>query len=241
MVAAGASAANSTDGLGIRLVTDTGYFRHYRQANGLSEPPILGALLNLMHYHHEAYKFHSGLTDRHVYQSWPWQWLLLGRPVRSTGPATAAAARPAARRRSCCWVRRSCGGRSSRRWARWSGSASPGATGGRSRSAPAGGGHLPWFYYAVADGRTMFSFYVLPAAAVPDPGRGLRAGRDHDTGGGCGGGEARTDRQLIGTIVAGMYVLIVALCFAYFYPIFVGQLIPYQAWQSRMWLGSRWI
>jgi dolichyl-phosphate-mannose-protein mannosyltransferase len=33
----------------------------------------------------------------------------------------------------------------------------------------------------------------------------------------------------------------VALCFAYFYPIFVGQLIPYQSWQARMWLGSRWI
>ena len=29
------------------FVTDTGYFRHYREANGLSEPPILGALLNL--------------------------------------------------------------------------------------------------------------------------------------------------------------------------------------------------
>ena len=60
------------------FVTNTGYFRHYRQANGLSEPPVLGALLNLMHYHHEAYKFHSGLTERHIYQSWPWQWLLLG-------------------------------------------------------------------------------------------------------------------------------------------------------------------
>src|SRR5690349_20924592 len=63
------------------FVTNTGYFRHYREANGLSEPPILGPLLNLLHYHSEAYNFHSGLTDRHVYQSWPWQWLLLGRPV----------------------------------------------------------------------------------------------------------------------------------------------------------------
>jgi dolichyl-phosphate-mannose-protein mannosyltransferase len=41
--------------------------------------------------------------------------------------------------------------------------------------------------------------------------------------------------------VAGVYVVLVALCFAYFYPIFVGQLIPYTSWQSRMWLGSRWI
>ena len=54
-------------------------------------------------------------------------------------------------------------------------------------------------------------------------------------------GERRTDRQMVGTVVAGLYVLLVALCFAYFYPIFVGQLIPYESWQSRMWLGSRWV
>ncbi len=54
-------------------------------------------------------------------------------------------------------------------------------------------------------------------------------------------GPTRTDRQLVGTVVAGAYVLVVALCFAYFYPIFVGQSITYEAWQHRMWLGSRWI
>jgi hypothetical protein len=32
-----------------------------------------------------------------------------------------------------------------------------------------------------------------------------------------------------------------ALCFAYFFPIFVGQLIPYDSWSTGMWLGSRWI
>ena len=72
----------------------------------------------------------------------------------------------------------------------------------------------------------MFSFYALPAlpflilavvyvlGAIMTPPTGIAAG----TG--------RTDRQLIGTVVAGVYVLLVALCFAYFYPIFVGQLMP---------------
>src|SRR4029079_18669807 len=50
------------------------------RGHGCRDPPSLAALLTLIHYHHEAYKFHSGLTERHVYQSWPWQWLLLGRP-----------------------------------------------------------------------------------------------------------------------------------------------------------------
>ena len=103
-------------------------------------------------------------------------------------------------------------------------------------------GLLPWFYYAIADGRTMFSFYVLPALPflilavvyalgaimTPPAGHGDRR-RPAPTG----SWSARS--------WPACTWLLVALCFAYFYPIFVGQLIPYEAWQSRMWLGSRWI
>jgi dolichyl-phosphate-mannose--protein O-mannosyl transferase len=42
-------------------------------------------------------------------------------------------------------------------------------------------------------------------------------------------------------VVAGAYVMLVALNFAYFYPIYTGQVIPYEAWQARIWLGSRWV
>jgi dolichyl-phosphate-mannose-protein mannosyltransferase len=224
------------------FVTNTGYFRHYRQANGLSEPPVLGALLNLMHYHQEAYKFHSGLTDRHIYQSWPWQWLLLGRPVafywsgNGQCGSTSCAAEILLLGTPILW---------------WSFIPALGALvwfgiarrDWRAFTIGVGvvGGLLPWFYYAVTDGRTMFSFYVLPAlpflilavvytlGAIMTPPEGMVAGA------------GRSDRQLIGTIVAGAYVLIVALCFAYFHPIFVGQTIPYDSWSARMWLGSRWI
>jgi dolichyl-phosphate-mannose--protein O-mannosyl transferase len=87
----------------------------------------------------------------------------------------------------------------------------------------------------------MFSFYLLPGlpflilavvyvlGAIMTPREGIATGK------------RRTDRQLIGTVVVGAYVVLVALCFAYFYPIFVGQLITYNSWSSRMWLGSRWI
>ncbi|HEX5594682.1 MAG TPA: phospholipid carrier-dependent glycosyltransferase, partial [Micromonosporaceae bacterium] len=54
-------------------------------------------------------------------------------------------------------------------------------------------------------------------------------------------GKSRPDRQVIGTVVAGAYVVLVALCFAYFHPIFVAQLMTYDSWSSRMWLGGRWI
>ena len=224
------------------FVTDVGYFRHYRADNGQSEPPVIGALLNLAHYHQEAYRFHSGLTERHVYQSWPWQWLLLGRPVAFYWNNTGNCGEPSCAREilllgtpvlwwsflpalaALVWF-----GIARRDWRAWA------------IFVPVVAGLLPWFYYAVKDGRTMFAFYALPAlpflilavvyvlGAIMTPPEGIAAGA------------ARTDRQLIGTVVAGAYVVLVALCFAYFYPIFVGQLIPYDSWSGRMWLGGRWI
>jgi dolichyl-phosphate-mannose-protein mannosyltransferase len=225
------------------FVTDTGYFRHDREANGLSEPPVLGALLNLMHYHAKAYGFHSGLTAHHPYQSWPWQWLLLGRPVAFYWPGgvTGCGAPSCAREilllgtpvlwwsflpalAALVWF-----GIARRDWRAYA------------IGTGAAAGLLPWFYFAVKDGRTMFEFYVMPAlpflilavvyalGAIMTPADGLAVGA------------ARTDRQLIGTVIAGIYVAVVALCFAYFYPIFVGELIPYNSWAARMWLGSRWI
>ncbi len=224
------------------LVTDTGYFRHYREANGLSEPPILGALLNLLHYHSEAYGFHSGLTSKHPYQSWPWQWLLLGRPVNLFMPGGQGCGEPTCVRQIILlgtpilwwsflpalavliWF-----GLARRDWRAWA------------ILVPTAAGLLPWFYYAIHDGRTMFSFYALPAlpflilavvyalGAIMTPPTGVTQG------------PARTDRQLLGTVIAGVYVVLVALCFAYFFPIFVGQVITQEAWAARMWLGPRWI
>ena len=224
------------------FVTNTGYFRHYRADNGLSEPPILGALLNLMHYHQQAYSFHSGLDDRHPYQSWPWQWLLLGRPVAFSWSSQGNCGAPSCASEvmllgtpilwwsflpalaAMIWF-----GVARRDW--------------RAYAIGAGlvGGLLPWFYYAIADGRTMFAFYVLPALPFLILTVTYVLGAIMTPVGGTATGDGRTDRQMVGTVVAGAYVLIVALCFAYFYPIFVGQLIPYQSWQARMWLGSRWI
>jgi dolichyl-phosphate-mannose-protein mannosyltransferase len=224
------------------FVTNTGYFRHYRQANGLSEPPVLGALLNLAHYHHEAYSFHSGLTSKHPYQSWPWQWLLLGRPVNLFWPTASGCGATRCVRQILLlgtpilwwsfipalgvlvWF-----GIARRDW--------------RAYAIGTGvvAGLLPWYYFAVQDGRTMFSFYVLPALPFLILAVVYALGAIVTPPSGIATGEARSERQLIGTVVVGGYVLLVAVCFAYFYPIFVGQSISYDGWSARMWLGSRWI
>src|SRR2546430_10313759 len=76
------------------FVTDDGYDRHWLAREGHRELPVIGALQNLWHYHAEALHFHNGLSAKHSYQSWPWQWLLLGRPVAfywsNAGPCGAA-------------------------------------------------------------------------------------------------------------------------------------------------------
>jgi len=219
------------------FATQTGYFRHYRADNALSEPPVIGALLNLWHYHQRAYTFHSGLTKPHPYQSWPWQWLLLGRPVAFDWNASGNCGAPSCAQEvlllgtpilwwsflpalvALVWL-----GIARRDWRAWA------------IGTGAAAGLLPWFYYAVGDGRTMFSFYALPALPFLILAVVYVLGAIMTPPGGTA-----TGRQLIGTIVAGMYVALVALCFAYFHPIFVGQLMPYDSWAPRMWLGNRWI
>ena len=63
-----------------------------------------------------------------------------------------------------------------------------------------------------------------------------------------GGGRVRVslalaaeDRRLYGTIAAGAFVVLVAICFWVYYPLYVGDLIPYQDWWRRMLLGNRWV
>ncbi|GAA4609327.1 dolichyl-phosphate-mannose--protein O-mannosyl transferase [Actinoplanes octamycinicus] len=212
------------------LVTDTGFYRHWRADNGMSEPPILGALLNLWHYHSEAYTFHSDLTKPHRYQSWPWQWLLLGRPVPFdfATPGGCGAAKCAQEivllgtpilwwsflpaLLALIWL-----GIARRDWRAYAIVVSALA------------GLLPWFYYAVADSRTMFSFYVLPALPF------LILAVVYVLG------VLIAEFKSTGITIAAVYVVAVALCFAYFWPIFVDQVIPYDSWWARMWLGTRWV
>ncbi|HEU4425135.1 MAG TPA: phospholipid carrier-dependent glycosyltransferase [Pilimelia sp.] len=221
------------------FLSDDGFYRHWlHDYRNEPEPPVIGALQNLLHYHEEALNFHRKLTSSHTYKSWPWQWLLLARPVAfywsgsgSCGASSCASEvlllgtpvlwwsfLPALGALTWLGIAR----RDWRAWTIWTGVAA---------------GLLPWFYFA-EQGRTMFYFYALPAepflilavvyvlGAIMSPPR--RTAPD-DT------------RRLIGAIVAGAYVLLVAACFAYFYPIYVGETITYAEWSKRMFLDSRWI
>ncbi len=62
------------------LFTSTGYDRNYGQLHGVTTP-VISALYSLYEYHLQAIGFGLGLSTRHPYQSQPWDWLLITRPV----------------------------------------------------------------------------------------------------------------------------------------------------------------
>src|SRR5439155_1070009 len=62
------------------FATSTGYDRDYAQAHGV-HTPVISALYSLFEYHKEAVGFGLGLNTPHPYQSQPWDWLLVTRPV----------------------------------------------------------------------------------------------------------------------------------------------------------------
>ncbi|MEV4411519.1 phospholipid carrier-dependent glycosyltransferase [Catellatospora sp. NPDC049609] len=225
------------------LSTDGGWGRHWLRDSGQEEPAFWGALRNLWNYHEQAYGSHQAITtatNPHTYQSageWaPIQWLLLGRPVlfyRSEAPGCGA---------ERCMADVLMLGTPILWWsflpalgaAIWFGIA---RRDWRAAAvlAMAGAALIPWFFYPE---RTMFAFYALPAlpflilAVVYVLGAIMTSppGRPPDA-----------NRQFTGAIVAGAYVLLVVVAFAYFHPLYAGESIPYDDWGRRLLLGDRWM
>ncbi len=57
-----------------------GYDRNYAATVGV-HTPVLSALYSLYEYHVQMLQFGVGLSVRHPYESQPWDWLVLSRPV----------------------------------------------------------------------------------------------------------------------------------------------------------------
>ena len=93
-------------------------------------------------------------------------------------------------------------------------------------------GYLPWFNY---QSRTIYTFYAV--AFVPYVvlavtyvlGLVHRAGAPRRSGAAAGGSPW-----------PAAYVVLSVGLFAFFYPLYTAQVIPYPQWQLRMWFPS-WI
>ena len=89
---------------------------------------------------------------------------------------------------------------------------------------------LPWFSY---DTRPVFYFYAIALVPFTAMAVALCLGRLI--------GDARSgDRRMLGGVLAGAFVALVAANFAWLYPILSGEPITYAQWRARMWFRS-WI
>ncbi|WP_157467522.1 dolichyl-phosphate-mannose--protein mannosyltransferase [Frankia sp. QA3] len=213
------------------FVTDGGYNRH-RYGDGL-----LAAWHGWWDYQQAILDFHEHLDAHHVAQSTPLSWLVLGRPVaydyqglkfgeqgcRAAGgcarevlalgnPAVWWVGTAALVAMLALWVSR-------RDW----------------RAALVlvgfGSSFLPWLAFP---NRTMFFFYALPLLPF------LVLGITAAAGLALGPRAASDTRRLVGALSVGVYLIVVVLMFAYFYPILAAQVIPLDAWRARMWFPG-WV
>jgi dolichyl-phosphate-mannose-protein mannosyltransferase len=224
------------------LATSGGYDRdwgsHHPDARSTR---LLGKpLASLLHYHSDIWNFHTGSFinhAQHAYRANPDGWLILARPigidaVNGIKPGTDGCLGPDNCLRVISGI-----GTPALWWAALFALVAAailwiGARDWRFGIPLVGvlSGWLPWFGY---DTRPLFFFYAI--VLVPFSAMavalciGLLLGRAQSG-----------DRRMIGAIVAGAYVALVAANFAYLYPILTDQLLPYPKWLSRMWFKS-WI
>ncbi|MEU8889440.1 phospholipid carrier-dependent glycosyltransferase [Streptomyces sp. NPDC048442] len=235
------------------LLTDKGYFRDWAKGRAGLSPDRVGGislpqfdmtwvpewLRSLWHYESEVYSFHIGLTSGHTYQSNPWSWIVLGRPVSYyyESPKPGIGGCPSSEKEKCAsevlalgtpllwwaaafallyvlwrWFFR-------RDW--------------RAGAILAGvvAGWLPWFLYQE---RTIFYFYAVVFVPFLCLAVAMMAGAIL----GPPGSDER--RRAVGAIGAGVLVLLIVWNFIYFWPIYTGTTMPIGEWRHRMWLDT-WI
>ena len=220
------------------FATSTGYDRNWATQHGVNLP-VISPLISLFQYNKAMLAFNTGLNVHHPYQSQPWTWLVLARPVSYFWHCTKVA-----RNGSCIgdaqevlaigtpllwwasiitllvclgwWLTR-------RDWR--AGAVLLGVA----------AGWLPWFLYP---DRTQFYFYAVAFAPFLVLSVTLCLGLL------IGSAHAEPARRVVGASLAGAYVLAVLWDFGYMYPVLAARLLPYAQWYARMWYrpgGHGWI
>ena len=186
---------------------------------------------SFFYYHRQILGFHTGLTKNHTYEASPWSWLFMGRPTSffyesptSCGSQSCSQEVLALGTPILWWLAIGALALVIGMWFRSMVTRhfDPAIT---IIIAGITAGYLPWFFFQE---RTVFAFYAivfqpflilaLVYAARAIMARFTRSGE---------------------IIVAGLFILIF-LNFVYFLPIYLGDVITYEAWRSRMWFPS-WI
>jgi len=213
---------------GIYLISWIGWFNSQR---GWARDYSANVLTSFVHYHQQILNFHTSLTEKHTYQANPWSWLIMGRPTSFFYQSPKGCGAD-----SCSQEILALG--TPLLW--WSATIALSVVVGlwiraalMRRIEPAltiivagmTAGYLPWFFY---QSRTVFTFYAIVfqpflILALVYCAQLIRS---------------RYGRR--GEIVIAAGILLIALNFIYFLPIYMGDVITYEAWRDRMWFPS-WI
>lgn len=221
------------------FATQGGYLRNWadRPSDHSAWSWIPGPLRSLWHYQAEVYSFHVDLTSGHTYQSSPWSWLVVGRPVSYYYESEQFGERGCEQTSGCArevlalgtpllwWLACAALVYLLYRW-------------GLRRDWRAGAvlcavaaGYLPWFLYQE---RTIFYFYAVVLVPFLCLAVAMLVGA-------LLGPPGCTDlRRAVGTVFAGVLVLLVVWNFVYFWPLYTGTEISVDGWRDRMWLDT-WI
>jgi dolichyl-phosphate-mannose--protein O-mannosyl transferase len=228
------------------LFSSTGYMRNYASTHGVNFP-IISALYSLYEYHKAGILFGYHLGQTHPYQSQPWDWLLMTRPVAFfyecySGPVAGPAHYCPKNYTGPQYSQEVLALGTPAIW--WGAILALLICLGwwllyrdwRAGAALAGvaWGWLPWFPLIH---RTKFFYYALEFEPFLILSITLCLGLL------IGQASASLVRRATGAGLAGAYLLVVLLMFRYFYPILAGKVIPYSDWYAHMWykIGRGWI
>ncbi|MFI6508714.1 dolichyl-phosphate-mannose--protein mannosyltransferase [Streptosporangium sp. NPDC050855] len=208
-----------------------GWGRNWAQAT--SQGPgffVFDSLRSWLSYHVQVLGYHTGLEDPHPYQSAPWTWPLLSRPVAfhyqtpkgrcgagDCAEAVLGVGTPviwygglAALITMIAWYV------ATRDW-----------RAGAVLLAYAAG-WLPWFYYALADNRTMYLFYAITMVPFMILALTMAAGLV------VGRAGATPNRRALGAAVVGAFTLLALVNLWWLYPVLVAEVVPHSQWWARM-------
>jgi dolichyl-phosphate-mannose-protein mannosyltransferase len=220
------------------FASSQGYGRNWAATAG-NHTPVWSALDSWYQYQKSMLGFGLGLQDHSGYVSYPWTWIVLGRPVSmfsSCLPSKACGSTPSSTEQEVLAI-----GTPAIWWASilallfclaWWASRRDWRAGAVLVGVAAGWG--PWFWFAWHDHRTEYYFYAIAFLPYLVMAITLCLGLV------IGPARAAPGRRAAGAIVAGGYLLLTLASFAYLYPVLTAQVMPYSAWLQRMWFHS-WI
>jgi dolichyl-phosphate-mannose--protein O-mannosyl transferase len=215
------------------LATDGGWSRQWAAGRETAFPWIPDALRSLWHYHSEMLNSGRNITSDHAYDSPAIGWLFLSRPVSFFYESDLSGCASD----NCVAAVTGLGNPAF--W--WAGAVAIvvglglwlGQRDWRAAALLAGvaAGWAPWFF---TGDRTIFSWYIVVIApflaGLIAMTLGLVMGRP----------QAEGNRRVLGAAAVGAYLMLVLACFAFFWPIWTAEVIPYDEWYRRMWFRS-WI